>query len=76
MHVAAVLRPLQQELRTQVDRCFLPSRWHPSDHLPIGAVLRLSSGAAAVAAAPAGAAAIAAADAVAAATAAAAEEPT
>jgi CCR4-NOT transcription complex subunit 6 len=75
MHVAAVLRPLQWELRPQVDRCFLPNRWHPSDHLPIGAVLQLSSGAAEAAAAPAGAAAVAAADAGAAA-AAAAVEPT
>ena len=42
MPVAAVMRPLQQELREVVGKCYLPNRWHPSDHLPVGAVLKLS----------------------------------
>lgn len=39
---SAVMRPLQPELRPLVDKCFMPNRWHPSDHLPIGAVIRVS----------------------------------
>jgi CCR4-NOT transcription complex subunit 6 len=42
MRVAAVMRPLQQEHRAMVDSSFLPNRVHPSDHLPIGAVLKLT----------------------------------
>ncbi|KAL4424801.1 hypothetical protein ABPG77_000841 [Micractinium sp. CCAP 211/92] len=42
MPISAVMRPLQPELRPLVDKCFLPNRWHPSDHLPIGAVVRVS----------------------------------
>lgn len=42
MPLVALLRPLQQELRELVNKAYLPNRWHPSDHLPIGAVLRLS----------------------------------
>lgn len=36
------MRPLQPELRELVNKAFCPNRHHPSDHLPIGAVLRLS----------------------------------
>ena len=36
------MRPLQPELRPLVEKCYLPNRWHPSDHLPVGAVLRVS----------------------------------
>lgn len=39
LQVAAVMRPLQLELRELVERCHCPNRFHPSDHLPIGAVL-------------------------------------
>ena len=42
MPLVALLRPLQQELRELVNKVYMPNRWHPSDHLPIGAVLRLS----------------------------------
>ena len=42
MPVSAVLRPLQPELRELVAKHYMPNRWHPSDHLPIGAVLRLT----------------------------------
>lgn len=42
MPVAAVMRPLQPELRELVSKHYMPNRWHPSDHLPIGAVLRLT----------------------------------
>ncbi|PSC75824.1 molecular chaperone [Micractinium conductrix] len=42
MEVSAVMRPLQPELRPLVEKCYLPNRWHPSDHLPVGAVLRVS----------------------------------
>ena len=54
MAVVALMRPLQQELRPLVDRCWLPSRWHPSDHLPVAAVLRLGPAAAVAAAAGGG----------------------
>lgn len=42
MPLVALLRPLQRELREMVGKVFMPNRWHPSDHLPIGAVLRLT----------------------------------
>jgi hypothetical protein len=56
MRVEAVMKPLQQELKPLVEKASLPNRVHPSDHLPVGAVLRLSGPEAAGAAADAAAA--------------------
>eukprot|EP00887_Chlorella_sp_A99_P005315 scaffold1.g5315.t1 len=42
MHVSAVMRPLQAEQREYVNKHFLPNRMQPSDHLPLGVILRLS----------------------------------
>jgi hypothetical protein len=39
--LAAVLQPISASHRAYVDRHFLPNEVDPSDHLPIGAVLRL-----------------------------------
>jgi CCR4-NOT transcription complex subunit 6 len=44
VEVAAVLRPLPAPLRGLVQRAGLPNRALPSDHLPVGAVLRLGAG--------------------------------
>jgi hypothetical protein len=37
------MRPLQLEHRELVERHFLPNRFHPSDHLPIGAIINWGS---------------------------------
>lgn len=34
------MRPLQLELRELVERKALPNKVHPSDHLPIGAIIQ------------------------------------
>lgn len=39
LQVAAVMRPLQLELRMLVERSHLPNKACPSDHLPIGAIV-------------------------------------
>lgn len=41
LQLAAVLQPISASHRAYVDRHFLPNEKDPSDHLPIGAVLRL-----------------------------------